>query len=65
MKFSTPDNDDNDKTSGNCAAGHKSGWWYNNCYYININRQPPNGNIGSDNYLFAEMKIRSKDCIIQ
>ena len=58
MKFSTTDND-NDKKSYNCAATHKSGWWYNNCYTININRQPPN--VG----LFSEMKIRPKDCITQ
>ena len=59
MKFSTPDND-NDKSSGNCAASHKSGWWHNNCYHININRQPPNvyGSV-----LFSEMKIHPKDCI--
>ena len=37
MKFSTLDND-NDKESGrNCEAVHKSGWWYNDCYYIAIN----------------------------
>ena len=57
MKFSTPDND-NDKWSGNCAASLKSGWWYNSCDHININRQPTTG-------LFSEMKIRSKDCITQ
>ena len=61
-KFSTPDND-NDKNSGKCAA--KFGWWYNNCYWININLQPPRGNNGNDIYLYAEMKIRPKDCIIQ
>ena len=60
MKFSTPDND-----HGNCAGSYKIGWWYKGCYWININRQPPNGNGGSDNYLFTEMKIRPKDCIIQ
>ena len=53
MKFSTPDND-NDKSHDNCAASHKSGWWYHSgCYHININRQLP------------EMKIRPKDCITQ
>ena len=61
MKFSTPDND-NDKDSGNCAAYYKSGWWYNYCHSININRQPPQ--VGSS-VLFSEMKIRPKDCITQ
>ena len=61
MKFSTPDND-NDKNGGNCALGHKSGWWHNSCYQININRQPPY--VGG-NVLFSEMKIRPKDCITQ
>ena len=60
MKFSTPDND-NDQWSNNCAANWKSGWWYNNCYNININRQSL---YVSTNVLFSEMKIRPKDCII-
>ena len=60
MKFSTPDND-NDKHSGfNCAAVYKSGWWYNNCFHININKQPPSVPGGG---LFSEMKIRPKVCI--
>ena len=62
-KFSTPDND-NDKSSGNCAAVYKSGWWYSNdCFHIDINRQPPY--IHYSNALFVEMKIRPKDCITQ
>ena len=61
MKFSTPDND-NDKWRNNCAATYKSGWWHNDCHYININQQPPN--VGGD-VLFSEMKIRPKDCITQ
>ena len=61
MKFTTPDND-NDKNGGNCAIIFNSGWWYNDCYYININRQPPQ--VGG-NVLFSEMKIRPKDCITQ
>ena len=33
MKFSTPDNDnDNDKYGSNCAAYYKSGWWYHDVY---------------------------------
>ena len=61
MKFSTPDND-NDKSGGSCAVHHKSGWWYNSCFHIAINRQPPQV---SGSVLFIEMKIRPKDCITQ
>ena len=61
MYFSTPDND-NDKWSSNCADASKSGWWYNKCDDINLNKQPIEiqGNI-----IFSDMKIRPKDCIIQ
>ena len=62
MKFSTPDNDNDKWSSGNCAAGDKSGWWHNNCYHININYQPP---YVYGDVLFSEMKIRPKDCITQ
>ena len=62
MKFSTPDHNNNN----GCAATYKSGWWYNNCYRININKQPPSeGNSVAGNVLVTEMKIRPKDCIIQ
>ena len=61
MKFSTSDND-NDKTSGKYAADNRSGWWYNNCAYIAIDKQPP---IIKSNVLFSEMKNRPKDCIPQ
>ena len=44
MKFSTTDNDNDKLSSLNCATNFKSGWWYNNCHYININRQPPQVN---------------------
>ena len=67
MKFSTPDNDNDKWSSGNCAAYYKSGWWYPGaCYAININRQPPyvHGNVRGY-VLFSEMKIRPKDCITQ
>ena len=65
MKFSTPDNDNDKWSAENCAAIYKSGWWYNNCYHININKQPPTeGDTKAANLLFTEMKIRPKDCII-
>ena len=61
MKFSTHDND-NDQYSGNYAVSYKSGWWYYNCYNININTQPP---AVYSQLLFTEMKIHPKDCITQ
>ena len=63
MNFSTYDND-NDGGAGNCAADWRGGWWYNYCYRININRQPPIFEYPQQ-ALFTEMKIRPKDCIMQ
>ena len=65
QRFTTFDND-NDRKSGNCAAGN-SGWWYNSCWRINPNYQPPNVYLNSKwyNLLSMEMKIRPHDCIIQ
>ena len=63
MKFSTLDND-NDEYVASCAVQHKSGNWHKDCFYINLNKQPPYVN-PPKNIIFAEMKIRPKDCIIQ
>ena len=61
IKFNTPDND-NDGTNRNCAKTfNNNGWWYNHCRIININTQPP---YVRNNVLFAEMKIRPKECLI-
>jgi len=64
MKFSTPDNDNENYSYSNCAADWKSGWWYNNCHEININTQPPNTHTSTPFY-FSEMKIRPKICVTQ
>ena len=61
MKFSTPDNDNDNYHRSNCAVDFKSGWWYNSCRQININQQPPR--VYYSNVLFSEMKIRPKGCI--
>ena len=63
MKFSTLDNENDNWSGNNCAAYYKSGWWYNNCYRININTQPPH--VFDQGILFSEMKIRPKGCITQ
>ena len=62
MKFTTPDNDNDNWSGRNCAVYHNSGWWYNDCHHININNQPPEV---KSQVLFSEMKIRPKDCITQ
>ena len=36
-QFSTRDRENDILWSGNCAQGFKGGWWYNNCYYANLN----------------------------
>lgn len=62
-KFSTYDND-NDVWNNNCAINYGCGWWYNMCFDINPNRQPPMSNYPTT-VLLMEMKIRPKGCTIQ
>ena len=67
MKFTTRDQD-NDRTSINCAINNnRGGWWHNNCTYIYPNSQynykyaiSLNGQWHSSP--FIEMKIRPKNC---
>ena len=66
MKFSAPDNDNN-QYGGNCAAGNSDGWWYSySCAHIYPNSQPPLVYFNSKGYFLSsiEIKIRQHDCII-
>ena len=60
MKFSTPDQD-NDNWGSNCATQNARGsYWYNACYYSNLNGEY-NGQLywyGLGNIKFDEMKVR-------
>ena len=65
MPFSTPDRDNDNWNSGNCAQHHECGWWFNSCYCSNLNK-PYNPyisqwNIFSSNLKCTEMKLRSRD----
>ena len=73
MKFSTYDND-NDQSGGNCAGQAKGngGWWYKNCWKINLNIKYNPAEYGSIhlagtwyNPRWIEMKIRPLNCIPQ
>uniref|UniRef100_A0A8W8JLR7 Fibrinogen C-terminal domain-containing protein n=1 Tax=Magallana gigas TaxID=29159 RepID=A0A8W8JLR7_MAGGI len=39
MKFSTPDQDNDGNSNGNCASAYRSAGWFNRCYYANPNGQ--------------------------
>ena len=65
-KFTTIDNDNDKHSGGNCASSY-GGWWHEDCFDINPNRQPPNMLLNSKGcaLLSIEMKIRLHDCISQ
>ena len=77
QKFSTYDNDNDQESSLNCAAQVYSaedngGWWYNDCWHINLNIKYNPADFGSMylgdtwyNPRWIEMKIRPLNCTPQ
>ena len=37
MRFTTYDRDNDLSAANNCAVDYKAGWWFNNCYKLNLN----------------------------
>lgn len=36
-RFSTYDNENDNSVNNNCAIRYKSGWWFDNCYWVGLN----------------------------
>lgn len=73
MSFSTFDQDNDRNSSTNCANLYKSGWWFFNCNYGNLNGQYSSGThfspyagitwgqvANSNSFEFSEMQIRPR-----
>ncbi|XP_059142266.1 fibroleukin-like [Physella acuta] len=69
MKFTTTDRD-NDLDSGNCAQRFSGGWWYKDCFTVNVNGRWGEKKHGfginwrgvsghDDSMEFVEMKVRA------
>lgn len=41
MKFSTVDQDNDEGKDFSCAKSFRSGFWFNSCYNVNLNSDPP------------------------
>jgi len=57
MNFSTPDRDNDQESSFSCAEQYASGWWYNRCAYVNLNRDPPAWFDGKNVHFAKETKM--------
>jgi ficolin len=69
MKFTTKDQDNDNRASESCSKRYKGAWWYNDCHWGNPNGQYNNTNFAEgitwidQNYSlkFMEIKIRGPD----
>ena len=62
MKFTTKDRDNDNNQGGNCAIVNASGWWYNYCSFILINKSRIYLNNKYHDLSFTEMKIKPITC---
>ncbi|XP_061176300.1 ficolin-3-like [Saccostrea echinata] len=61
MKFTTKDQDNDNKISGNCAVDYHGGWWYNNCLNSNLNGEYAQSNVTGSKYpIWYHWKKRSE-----
>ncbi|XP_062135332.1 fibrinogen-like protein 1 [Drosophila sulfurigaster albostrigata] len=63
IKFTTFDRN-NDSARNNCAAQYESGWWYNNCYYCNLNA-PYGPNLHWLGTTMSDMKLKEVKMLIR
>lgn len=49
MKFSTPDQDNDNSPGNHCAEDHTAGWWYNNCHETHLTGKYYNSGVFTTN----------------
>ena len=72
MNFTTKDNENDLRSSSNCAVQYQGAWWYKSCYHSNLNGVYINDGSSTDNkgvkwhiwknnvMKFSEMKMRNR-----
>ncbi|CAD7003966.1 unnamed protein product [Ceratitis capitata] len=74
-KFSTHDRDNDENSDASCAKKWRGGWWYNSCYWSNLNGDYTKNDSGeglvwigidrNESLKFVQMMIRPTDSCIK